>query len=562
MSKFNVITPHAAVVIWNYNDRIGLTTDDPLGIDKVIISTLSCLSIETNKSKSNPQGSFRMVLAPTKNWVASITPGSWCVMLMSNDTITKTDLERANPSKVKMLGKIDSVKVETTTGENGERKSLYYVTGVDWGYIFNNTIYIDQHITAKDEPQTLGQGSAVALFKMLFDGTGVARTLDTASNLRSLINVFGKSISGFTAQGTDINRLAASAYSFTLPSQVNKYFNFIDPKGKRAAGNKINDILTLFNGSLNGVDQYDGYSESVGIIDPSSIQGTHTFWQVLLDNSNTAINEMLTDLKWEKNGCRLALYSRIRPFAFKGFTGQAGQAKTLQSYYQLLPTTTIPSDYVLNLSAGTNWKDKYNFVEVKSTAQELQSVQVIYKTQTQKSDPQAFEREGFRPLIVETKQFPRNSQENTTIRYEGFGEWSDLLKQWYFDTHRMLNGSVTFVGQNKYISVGSNIKFEAKLVNPTANLTSATLGSKSAFILAHVENVAHSFSVDNNGARKYMTTVQFVRGIVVNSANIQIGQGTIDVFASSLSVSDVKNTTNTFATSDSQDPDEERVKGT
>ena len=91
----NIRNPHAAVIVWNYDDRIGLD-DKPQAIDRVestIISTVSLISINTSKSKSQPNGTFQMVLAPTKNWVSAITAGSWCVLLMSNEPITEKDIK-------------------------------------------------------------------------------------------------------------------------------------------------------------------------------------------------------------------------------------------------------------------------------------------------------------------------------------------------------------------------------------------------------------------------------------------------------------------------------------
>jgi hypothetical protein len=81
------------------------------------------------------------------------------------------------------------------------------------------------------------------------------------------------------------------------------------------------------------------------------------------------------------------------------------------------------------------------------------------------------------------------------------------------------------------------------------------------FILAHVESVSHSFSVINGDTRTYITTIQFVRGIVVNSQNVLVGAGALDEFASDVSAAKDKNTNNVFATSDQQDPDS-KVRGT
>mgnify|MGYP003339754865 FL=1 len=290
----NIRNPHAAVIVWNYDDRIGLD-DKPQAIDRVestIISTVSLISINTSKSKSQPNGTFQMVLAPTKNWVSAITAGSWCVLLMSNEPITEKDIKKsADAKKVKMIGKIESVRADVSVGEDGSKQTRYLVSGVDWGYVFNNIIYIDNRIQDSNEPQTQGQNVAIAIRNMLFGKDGVPERFDTPSNIRSIVNVFGQGLKGLTETGKDINRLANAVYDFIIPEEMSNYFNFIGPDGKKATARKINQIMTLIHGRLRDYDKYDGFVESEGYLDPFSFQGSHTFWQVLLDNSNPTLKD-------------------------------------------------------------------------------------------------------------------------------------------------------------------------------------------------------------------------------------------------------------------------------
>ena len=74
-------SPQAAVIIWNYKDRLNtkkvgaaLTSDDPSSsqpheIEQLVIGTASLMAIKTYKEKSNPAGRFEIRLAPTFNWV-------------------------------------------------------------------------------------------------------------------------------------------------------------------------------------------------------------------------------------------------------------------------------------------------------------------------------------------------------------------------------------------------------------------------------------------------------------------------------------------------------------
>jgi|GEM_PF-3792640 len=578
-SNFRIQTPHAAIIIWNYDDRVSADpAASPASInktDKRIISTLSCTEIRTSKSKSNPQGSFQIALAPTKNWISAITVGSWCAILMSDEPITQKDFDQADHNKVKMIGKIESVRCDTQAGPDGARTTRYLVAGVDWGYIFNNVIYIDNYLSLQSEPRTLGNATAVAIDKILFGERGLPKSFSTHDNLSSLINIFGKTIA-FQKQGDIINRLANAAYDFTMPTEMVNYFKFVDEEGSSLSGTTINSVLNLVYGTLKGQDEYDFQSESLGFIDPFSLQGSHTFWQVLLENSNPAMNEMFSEIRWNENGRpQLALYNRIKPFAFQDFTGsagpynksyQAGAPKSLKSYMQLVRTHDIDAVTVKSVNAGTNWRDKYNFVEIKPQFQEFQIFANWYKQKSQQFDQVAFSREGFRPLIVETKQFPgdigNGQKREGKPNWETLASWAKTLKEWYFDTHRMLNGTISMTGTTEYIGVGDNIKFDAGLINPTTNLKSAQKrAAKNGYILAHVENVEHSFSVSSDGAREYSTTIQFVRGILIDDNGIPQGWGVLDKNASQLTVPEQKNTKNTLGTSDSQDPDPQKVRG-
>ena len=593
-NNFTINTPHAAVIVFNYLDRIagsGVVGSDRTNLGDIdtvqtkIISTLSCVSIETSKSKSDPQGSFNLVLAPTKNWVSTLTPGSWCVLLMSNQPIQEKDLRKANKNLVKMIGKIDSVRVDTQTQDDGSRRTLYYVTGIDWGHIFHSMLYIDPLIDSESN-NTGSQGSAifVAIRNALFKN-GTPQSFAVADNLTSLIQLFGKSLDGLDNIG--VNRLASSVYTFRMPDAMIQYFNFTTGSDETSVkSRKISDFLNLTTGTLinkgvvKGVQQpevYQDFKESVGFLNPFTFQGANSLWQILLDNSNPALNEMFCEMVWNQtdpsdNSLQLRLINRIKPFSFKNFTPSAGTSSRLRSYFQLLKLHDINSNTVISVNAGTNWRDKYNFIEVKPQFQDFVIFSNWSKQKAQVSDISAFSREGFRPLIVDTKQYPNTGvskagDDSLNVQFDPnqLTVWAQLLKEWYFDTHRMLNGTLTMTGTTEYIGVGDNIKFDAQLVNPTQNMTSAQLTGTDVnkyFVLAHVENVSHRFTVTPDGARTYTTVVQFVRGIVVNSQNIVQNDGTLDALSSSMSQTQEKNTTNTFGTSDDQDPDTEKVRGT
>jgi hypothetical protein len=572
-NNYRITTPHAAVIVWNYKDRLGATNSSSSAlntIDERILSTVSCVSIQTSKTKGSPTGTFKIVLAPTKNWVSEIAVGSWCVILMSNSPITKSQLNHADPGFVKMFGKIESVNVDTIIDEDATRHTRYLVSGVDWGHIFENTLYVDNLIAAANDPKNQGNNIALILQNQLLANGNTPESFSVSDNLTSLMGIFGVSAGDISEVSNSINRLDKSVYDFTIPTEMLTYFKFLDADGNRLKSNKLSDLLALQVGKLTSPNTYADTNEAFGFIDPFSIQGINSFWQILTENSNPVLNEMFNEIDWDtgndgKPGPSLTIFNRIKPFSYRN---DINQSNNLRSMFNFVKMHQIDPVMVQSVNAGANWRDKYNFVEIRP---QFQDFNVIDNWTTQKSqgkDQNAFNREGFRPLIMGTKQFPVRPGGGKTFDADQLTSWVNLLKEWYFDTHKTLNGTLVMRGTTEYIGVGNNILFDAGLINPTANMNSGMVHSnKTNYILAHVESVEHNFvTVDNKGSRSYTTTIQFVRGIVVsnihkNGAPHVVGSGSLDELTSPL-LNNYRNTNNTFGTSDSSDPDPEKLRGT
>jgi len=573
MAKGDVklVTPHAAVIIWNYRDRVG-PNGPRFNLDSVeqkIISTISLIGIRTSKSKSTPAGNFELTLAPTKNWVNLITPGSWLCILMSQTKLEAVDFQRADPKKVKLLGRVDSVRVDVKVDqETGARQTVYSVVGSDWAQIFNTTLYIDP--VARELPTADGRGTpdvGVAnrwLYDKYVTDISTATNIPSGStNVKALINLWGTTNSAFTAAKeivANANVLVKPEVAFMLPKEVYNYFKF---KNK---SRKLVDLISYRFGVLNGYDNYQDKLEAVGIVKPDSILGTHTMWQVLNDNCNNLLNEMLCDMRWDSNGRpSLCLYKRIRPFCVRstneilsdGHSKGADFLKGLISRFENVKRVKIPVENVLSVNAGTNWRDKYNYVEIQGDKQILEDLRAVnVKINSSISNGPVYSREGFRPMIVPTKYFAPKA--DFSYDPDATVQWKYLLKEWYFDTHNMLNGTITFSGLDDYIQVGDNIIVDASVVGASNNTNIDNLRNKNnSYMLAHVESVNHSFSVNPDGARSYFTTVQFVRGIITNAEGKQfrIGKGRLDEDARAMNQVDEKNTVNVFSTSTSNDLD-------
>ena len=80
-------------------------------------------------------------------------------------------------------------------------------------------------------------------------------------------------------------------------------------------------------------------------------------------------------------------------------------------------------------------------------------------------------------------------------------------------------------------------------------------------ILAHVESISHSFTVGANGERTFRTTINFVRGLVVNENRVPFKDGRIDIDSQKIGILDEKNSRGNFGNSAENDPDPKIVDG-
>lgn len=602
-----LVTPHATVLIWNYVDRAnadGTSAILPHEVEQVIVGTSSLISISTTKRKSSPAGSFEFKLSPRFNWVTRITPGSWCAILMSRSplpTMSNTNVGVAQRNSFKMLGRIDSVRaVVDVNQETGARNTSFIVTGQDWGSVFESQLYIDSSIGHILTGNSIAQAYTI-LGLQQYEKLAKEKSLPTSEDtVNTIINLWGMIGENAISNSEEIiasnskpqvsQVLLSAGTQFQLPSPVAKFMR----QGKTIFGQPVGPAQVNFaaiirrqHGRLTKFDDpkvsdisYESVDDSFGILNADQFIGKHTFWQLLTDASNPALYELVNDIRWNGGTPEFTLYHRIRPFTTRknyiasialgtGETGALAAKSTvdaLDNKFQNVRRIEIPLTDVVNINYGTNWRDKVNFLEVRPNVQLIPEAQsILVKLQGQTFDGPGYERDGFKPMFVPCAFMPF---EGSQIAVDKLGHWKYLLREWYFNNHMMLNGSLTIIGQDEYIQVGDNIIIDSQVLgNAPINGGQAGLIPKKTFLLAHVENIMHSFSVNpETGARTFSTTIQFVRGIISdekgNTIDLTFGAGAIDRSSYGLTDKQERNS-NTFGSSVDSDPDVEKLnKGT
>lgn len=597
-NKLSIKKPNALVFIYNYKDRtgdknIGQGENSTYEIDQIILNSHSLKSISTQKSKSNPAGAFEIRLAPYKNWVSAITPGSWCLILMSNNDLNdkaKYGGGKVDEKSFKMLGRIESVRGVTNVNQTtGAKETEYIVTGSDWGCIFNSKFYVDPLNRVPNEsavgmPERFGYDKYLDAW-MSYENKqlGKADANDSKAqksefptaktNIDFILGLWGRSDPATANVDSQAGIMAKSKQAFKIPKELARYMGFVDAKSEVSP--LIAQIIKPLHGKLIGKDTYENKDFSIGIIDFNTILGEHTVWQIINSNCNQIINEVIADIRFEKGKPYFALYNRVLPFAVNNVdtilkdatrvddNQKAINEETARRYiseFKNIRTVKIPKEDVVLCSFGTNWRDRINFIEVLIASglyREAHNPDI--KLNSQFIDEHSIGRDGLMSMITSSSYVPatKDGQPDPLGTYA----YKYPLKECHFNTHKMLNGTLNLIGQDQYIQVGDNIMVSSSVINNSYNTNSAqNFSKKSTYLLAHVESISHQASVDANGARSFMTSINFVRGIITDvNGNIinSDSTGAVDQDANKLSKSIEVNKHN-LNSATSYDPDRQR----
>ena len=543
---------HASIVLLNYTQRGGsggMKSADVTATEPAVLLDREIMSISVTKQKSAPSGRFEFSLAPTKNWIAHITPGSWLFIHMAPRIITKGDIEGSSIETLKMIGRVDSVRVSVQVDPStGARQTMYRVQGRDWGQFFESSMYIDSAAAfGNDTPFVQATKIAGGLITNTNpNGTGSIKS--TTELVQMIIAIYaGKGLTervggplkaGFSG---GVSQLTPK-YVFSLPKDFGTYAD-ITPD------NSLTNSIRIVPGKLTGYDTYTDQSETVGVPMFNMMVGTNQLWGLINAHSCDVINETIAELRWETDKPSLCLYKRIKPFMLKppgsktvvkvGGIAPAdflkvsdGAARKIQSSFFDVKRANIDLEDIMSLELGNNWQDSANFIEVlpdpsigmnpdggNAIASRMPALKSQSNSNDSAEDSFVWARDGLRPLLFNTKFFPTNTA--GTIDILAQTKWLPTIKGWYFDTHKMLNGTVTMIGRGTYIGVGDNIMFPSVVAGYTQYVsagqeTPSIASEKKSNILGHVEGISHTFTVQPGGARNFVTTVNFSRGVIAN----------------------------------------------
>jgi hypothetical protein len=454
---------------------------------------------------------------------------------MANYKINSYDM-----SNVKMIGRVDTVRVRSSIDTNGNRSTEYVVAGRDWGQIFESYVNIDPaYIGESSGLAAISKISFLSKFENLFKTGGLASTTDLMVFSLSLMKLeSASSVESLSKKGISLGSLINSStlklpgpFSGILGADAGSSLLSFLPQLPTIGGadTDVFSSLSIKTGKINPFSKkYEDVKESFGTLNTGAVIGINSIWSIVNAHANTIVNEVFCDLSSDANNKPLmTLYKRLKPFHQPDATDFLGNLNpaagvSIKSDFTSLPSIKIPGENIISVDVGTNGRDIINFIELVSglSTQNLPQSKVIIDsniklngTTWSTDDQKSLERDGLRPLKLVVYFFP---QKNGNINYSAISEWLPVLRGWFFDSHKMFNGSVALVGLDQYIPVGDNIEIDANLIFGGAKANK----SNEKTVLAHVESVSHSFSINYDGAKTFTSSVSFSRGIIKPKALI------------------------------------------
>lgn len=528
------------VIVYNYNYRATDLEDFDIGQQPPIYGFQSTTkislkeaiqSVQCNKNKSSPYGTFSISLKGTQDWLKILVPGSWCSIYLSDKTLTSADLDAKGTytsvqgvnggndnviSPLKMIGIIIAIRVQKNRTPEGAFVLSYVVTGYDFGFAFTSQVYINHYFQ-----EVVSTNRIVPAFSRIFYPQAADSYGDPVKNIYRVLwcwsEVSDKPLAVTFSDNTTpppIGMEVPSAVAELVGASGNNILGFI----KSAIGlDKRSDKAISFNSPDGTCDDFDNMLIGEKQFMPWKLIVQNTLWGMINEYLNPTLNEAYCDLHPVSGipgtdpTLKPTLVVRQMPFSTPKYKTilQEAQAKALlamqvnniESYPVTLltdlPKTVISSEKVISYDIGYSEYDRRNFLEINGfllngpvggTSAVLNAVNPpLYRDG-------AVKRFGLRPQIVMGADYGITSK-----GMESAHSWTPVLGDWWFSANKFANGSVEFIGLSEHIALGENME-----------ITEDNL-------LFHIEGYTHTLTVNGDGTKIFRTNVEFVKGIAANS---------------------------------------------
>lgn len=521
-----------------------------------IIITDDCMALTIASKKEQHVKSLSMSLMHTdRNYLVDLLPGDWIMAWICNSEEKGRDVaKRARQGKpcndftdgLKFVGRINSIRKHMERTADGILSSSFAITCSEFSELDSQFFY-DQNLADTVFAGSAGIESWAARFGLDFESLMAITIQQQEDNVHkiipSLLELFlGKGVSSSinpipqlpaaTGGGVNSDQGKEAPFAYLVPKEVGDLLGKTSRDVSKAGGCLAYcDILT----TIFGVQTYsntNAQSAPYRAFVPDLKEGNNSFfytgtpmlgafipimpqltnrplWSVLTQYLNPTVNEMYTCLRVNGNGKVVpTLMLRQIPFTTDAFVQKndnqntpSGSFGTSDQQINVTPFLSLPRwkmhpSLVQSVNIGRSDSTRTNFVHVYG--QNDYATNNITVTEQLVNNPPIhddldIQRSGLRTYM-------------TTVAVDAFDQagkaprvWMEFVADMMIGSQYTLNGSIVSRGISRPICEGDNLEFDGTCY--------------------HIEGITHSCSIDYDGNRSFITSIDLSNGMRIPTDN-------------------------------------------
>lgn len=432
------------------------------------------------------------------DYLNAIQTGDWIMIYMKRSgEISFDDVQSSSPaSGLKFLGIIENVRMlESDDPVRGTPKLEILVTGRSFAKVFDTNLFFNPTINKELIETVLGADFIVDSSKSV-----PALSRNTADQvMRRIIN--------FYLRGRGAARSAANE-NWYVPISVAQVFKGFE-KNKRLS-KSFYDVLNLsrigLHNYVKGVFRSTSVLPGVALI--KALPSSGTIWSVMQFMQNSAVNELYTELVFNKTSNKIepTVVHRQIPFSNKrehetnvfnahsrfNRNNKANDivSSSSKTFFIDLPKHTIVSADIKSKNIGKSDHERINYVIVVPKI-DSSNYDILFVAG---SNPASIQRYGLKMFQAQTSYVLNSGSDNKAGIQTFCSRCVHLIQDWFFLAHNLYNGTITVQGLDDHIEVGNNLYIS---------------DIKQLF---HIEAYTHVYVADPSGTVSYETDITVSRG--------------------------------------------------
>ena len=485
---------------WENRDTVNFV-DEGIALRQPLVVISDAISINIQDSKSGVTPAVTIVLKGGDiNYATAVGAGDFFTVNLTNSeekaievyqrALSNQAVNRFNDG-FKGLFKVQKVRRKISQDPNSGTRSVTYIIH-GFGFTeFNSVMYYDPVASTQFNDELF-----LSQFQKFF--SGLVSSYENESNIQALLKIMCQALIGVGLNQSDFHIKASQNTQFLIPEDVGKLLNI------REAKHAI-DIYKVYLGiwePSSGSTPAQGFNPSVELYPKDKsfykagskvlkgyrILGAENWnmvqiFSILSSWANTTINELYTaSARVGIDGYVYpALIIRQKPFSSPKLNTAIEATKFLD-----LPRWRISPKLMNDFDVGKDEVGRINFVQIytqsiAANASEDQAAQLGLGNYFY--DQKDIQRHGLRPFSATASfDYPGNTGTGRQAKI-----WAELLFDMMNAGQNRESGTMSAQGIVEPICVGDNLEFDGNVY--------------------HIEQVSHTFSVDQMGRKSFKTNL-------------------------------------------------------